>query len=138
MSYRVTFTRQDKPDHELPGWALNVSRGGLRAILEDPVELGEEFNIQLGDEPLAREGRVVWCQEEQDGVIVGVQFVERLSSAPDGIDLDASIDISAPDLANAMSRSEDELSMMFGGTGGDGEDAERDPADDGDDGEGGP
>lgn len=138
MSYRVTFTRRDKPDLELPGWALNVSRGGLRAILEDPVELGEEFSIQLGDEPLAREGRVVWCQEEQDGVIVGVQFFERLSSAPDGIDLDASIDISAPDLAKAMSASEDELSALLGGAGGDGKDAARDPRDDGDGSEGGP
>src|SRR5262249_46767778 len=57
------------------GWALNVSRGGLRAILEEKVELGEEFDIEVGtDDGPARHGRIVWVQEEPDGVIVGIEF----------------------------------------------------------------
>ena len=59
----------------LDGWALNVSRGGLRAILEDKVILGQKFDISLGtDEVIHRTGRIVWVQEEPDGVIVGVEF----------------------------------------------------------------
>ncbi len=60
------------------GWALNVSRGGVRAILEEKVELGSEFEITIGEggkAPLTRQGRVVWVQEEQDGVIVGIEFI---------------------------------------------------------------
>jgi hypothetical protein len=62
----------------LEGWALNVSRGGVRAILEEKVELGSEFEITIGEggkSPLTRQGRVVWVQEEQDGVIVGIEFI---------------------------------------------------------------
>src|SRR5437763_12051742 len=41
------------------GWALNVSRGGVRCILEEKVELGEEYEVTLGlegDSPLTRRG----------------------------------------------------------------------------------
>jgi hypothetical protein len=58
------------------GWALNVSRGGVRAILEDQVDLGEEFEVTIGDSaPLVRQARVVWVQEEKDGVVVGLEFL---------------------------------------------------------------
>lgn len=75
VSDRVTL-RNDE-GRELEGWALNVSRGGLRVILEEKVELGEQFEISVGaDEAdaLTRKGRVVWVQEEPDGVIVGLEF----------------------------------------------------------------
>jgi acylphosphatase len=65
-------------DRELNGWALNVSRGGVRVILEAQVELGEEFEVTLtsagSDKP--RRGRVVWVQEEPDGMIAGVAFLD--------------------------------------------------------------
>lgn len=65
------------------GWALNVSRGGVRCILDtteakNPVELGEEYDVTVGEDsgaPLTRRGRIVWLQEEPDGVVVGVEFV---------------------------------------------------------------
>lgn len=59
----------------LEGWALNVSRGGLRAILEDKVILGQKFEITIGaEDSLTRSARIVWVQEEPDGVIVGLEF----------------------------------------------------------------
>ncbi len=59
----------------LEGWALNVSRGGLRAILEEKVALGQKFDVAIGDDDEApRSSRVVWVQEEPDGVIVGLEF----------------------------------------------------------------
>lgn len=59
----------------LEGWALNVSRGGVRAILEEKVSLGQKFDVTLGTEDvIQRQGRVVWVQEEPDGVIVGLEF----------------------------------------------------------------
>lgn len=62
----------------LEGWALNVSRGGLRAILEDKVSLGQKFEVTLGtDEVLSRTARIVWVQEEPDGVIVGLEFTSH-------------------------------------------------------------
>ena len=61
------------------GWALNISRGGLRALFEEAVELGEEYEITVGDDSngtaLTRRGRVVWVQEEPDGVVVGFEFM---------------------------------------------------------------
>jgi hypothetical protein len=68
------------------GWALNMSRGGLRAILEVQVELGECFDIQVHDDDF-RPGRVVWLQEEPDGMIVGVEYLDirgTVPPAPDG------------------------------------------------------
>lgn len=73
------------------GWALNVSRGGVRVIVEEKVELGQEFEVTIGDpdsSPLQRRGRVVWIQEEQDGLIVGVEFVgisASLRAAPPAV-----------------------------------------------------
>jgi len=73
VTERVTLKTED--GKVLDGWALNVSRGGLRAILEDKVFLGQKFEIELGtDESLKRTGRIVWVQEEPDGVIVGIEF----------------------------------------------------------------
>jgi hypothetical protein len=60
------------------GWALNVSRGGVRCILEEKVELGDEYDVTIGaegDSPLTRRGRIVWIQEEADGSIVGLEFM---------------------------------------------------------------
>ena len=62
----------------LEGWALNVSRGGLRVILEDRVELGAEFEITIStngkEASPPQPGRVVWIQEEPDGVVAGIEF----------------------------------------------------------------
>lgn len=86
---RVTLKTED--GKELEGWALNVSRGGVRAILEDKVSLGQKFDIVVGsDEVLTRAGRVVWVQEEPDGVIIGLEFTglsgarESVPPPPDG------------------------------------------------------
>jgi len=58
------------------GWALNVSRGGVRAIFEEQIVLGQEFEVTVGDSaPLVRRARVVWIQEEKDGIIVGLEFI---------------------------------------------------------------
>jgi hypothetical protein len=64
---------------EILGWALNISRGGIRVILEDRVELGQEFDVTVSSDAAApsptRRGRIVWVQEERDGMVVGVKFV---------------------------------------------------------------
>ena len=75
------------------GWALNVSRGGVRALFEESVELGEEYEITVGEEgaapSLTRHGRVVWVQDEPDGVIVGFEFLFTTGGTPitDGKDV---------------------------------------------------
>ncbi len=61
----------------LEGWALNISRGGIRVILEEKVELGKEFEVTMttGEDPTSPMiGRVVWVQEEPDGVVAGIEF----------------------------------------------------------------
>jgi hypothetical protein len=73
VTERVNLKGEDGKAYE--GWALNVSRGGLRAILEEKVVLGQKFEITIGSEnELTRSGRIVWVQEEPDGVIVGLEF----------------------------------------------------------------
>lgn len=67
------------------GWALNVSRGGVRAILEESVELGEEYEVTVGDEassPLSHRARVVWVQEEPDGCVAGFEFIYTSGAHP--------------------------------------------------------
>lgn len=69
----------------MSGWTLNVSRGGVRLVVEDPVEEGWIVRIRLGEaSPTAveREGRVVWVRSEADGQIVGIQFLEAPSGPP--------------------------------------------------------
>ncbi|MGO8997094.1 MAG: PilZ domain-containing protein [Polyangiaceae bacterium] len=78
VSDRVTFRGAGSTVRE--GWALNVSRGGVRAILDDDtgkVELGEEYDITVGnaDPAKAKKGRIVWLQEEPDGFVVGVEYL---------------------------------------------------------------
>lgn len=75
VSSRVAL--KSKSGAVLEGWALNVSRGGIRVILEEKVELGDELEVTIstGDEssvPVI--GRVVWVQEEPDGVVAGIEF----------------------------------------------------------------
>jgi hypothetical protein len=69
---------ESAPGKSFDGWALNVSRGGVRCILEEKVELGDEYDVTIGaegDSPLTRRGRIVWIQEEADGSIVGLEFM---------------------------------------------------------------
>lgn len=66
------------------GWALNVSRGGVRVILEEQVDLGEEYDVTVGMDEAAslnRKARVVWIQEEPDGFIVGMEFLFKVSES---------------------------------------------------------
>ena len=59
------------------GWALNVSLGGVRVITEAKVELGTEYEVTLStgaDPGTSCKGRVVWIQEEPDGVICGIEL----------------------------------------------------------------
>ena len=46
VSYRVALLRGEI---ELTAWALNLSRGGLRAILEERVELGEDVEVHIDE-----------------------------------------------------------------------------------------
>jgi hypothetical protein len=60
---------------EVSGWTLNLSRGGVRLVIEEPVLPGTEYEVHIADEA-PRRGRVVWVQTEADGQIVGVQFLD--------------------------------------------------------------
>ena len=75
VSERVTLKGRDTT---LEGWSLNVSRGGVRVIVERELSLGDLFDVTVGvadASPLARQGRVVWFQEESDGFIAGIAFL---------------------------------------------------------------
>ncbi len=74
VSERVTLRGADS---SFDGWTLNMSRGGVRIIVERPIALGEHFDLTIGlsdASPLVRHGHVVWFQEEADGYIVGIAF----------------------------------------------------------------
>lgn len=75
---RVTFIVGTR---RLEGWALNESSGGLRAIVDEGLNLGDEALVEISDKP-ARAGRVVWIQEEPDGAIVGFSFEDSEGSVP--------------------------------------------------------
>lgn len=58
------------------GWTLNVSKGGARLVVEQPVEPEAIASLRLGEEAAERKVRVVWVQDESDGQIVGVEFID--------------------------------------------------------------
>ncbi|MBW2457279.1 MAG: PilZ domain-containing protein [Deltaproteobacteria bacterium] len=60
----------------IDGWSLNISGGGLRAILDENVEVGAEFEMTFGDSSERRPVRVVWARQEKGGAIVGVAFLD--------------------------------------------------------------
>jgi hypothetical protein len=63
---------------ETHGWTLNVSRGGVRAIVEDALTQGVEYQLIVGDEETAppRRTAVAWLQDESDGQIVGLKYLD--------------------------------------------------------------
>lgn len=70
----------------LDGWALNISRGGIRVIVEDAVvHVGDEFEVRVGEEgedgSFKKRGHVVWAKAEPDGTVVGIEFKGHTSSA---------------------------------------------------------
>ena len=73
-------------DFVATGWSLNLSRGGVRVVLEDAVELGAEYSVTVGPEgePGAKvhQARVVWLQDEADGQIAGIQFLDEEGGPP--------------------------------------------------------
>ncbi|HEX7667648.1 MAG TPA: PilZ domain-containing protein [Polyangiaceae bacterium] len=65
------------------GWALNISRSGLRAISEERLSAGVDYEVTIGDEgttQLTRRVRTVWVQEEHDGFVVGLEFLNASQS----------------------------------------------------------
>lgn len=58
---------------EIEAWTLNVSRGGLRVVVEDAVHVGGKYMVTVG-EAAARPAQVVWLREEADGQIAGLKF----------------------------------------------------------------
>jgi hypothetical protein len=63
---------------ETHGWTLNVSRGGVRAIVEDALTQGIEYQLIVGDEDSVapRRTTVAWLQDESDGQIVGLKYLD--------------------------------------------------------------
>ena len=84
-SERVTI----RNDHvEVAGWTLNVSRGGIRAVMEEALDPSAEYLIIVGD-AAPRRGQVAWARSESDGQIVGIRFLDVDGSVPPDTSSDA-------------------------------------------------
>ena len=57
----------------ISAWTLNKSRGGLRLVVEDVVEVGASYLVSIG-EAVERPATIVWIREEADGQIAGLKF----------------------------------------------------------------
>ena len=71
-------------DFETQGWTLNVSRGGLRVVVEEALQQGAEYEVVVGDSDndAARAASVVWVKDAADGQIVGLQYMDCEGSFP--------------------------------------------------------
>jgi hypothetical protein len=80
-SERVTLRSEGFETH---GWTLNVSRGGVRAVVEEALEPGIEYALVVGDEETEqpRRASVVWIRDESDGQIVGLKYLDSEGSVP--------------------------------------------------------
>lgn len=77
------------------GWAINMSRSGIRAILEERILAGVDYAVTVGEDgttQLTRRARVVWLQEEHDGFVAGLEF-----SSQSGLQKAASPDVKSDD-----------------------------------------
>jgi hypothetical protein len=76
--------RLSAADRVIEGWTLNASRGGLRVIVEDRVTVGALFELSVGDvvPPVTRQSKVVWVQDEADGTICGLKFLDCEGPVP--------------------------------------------------------
>lgn len=59
----------------MEAWTLNLSRGGLRLVVDRAVTVGADYSVRVGDAE-ARPARVVWVRDEADGQIAGLQFLD--------------------------------------------------------------
>ncbi|MGC4063237.1 MAG: PilZ domain-containing protein [Polyangiaceae bacterium] len=66
----------------IQGWTLNVSRGGARLIVEDPVAIGDNWELRTEGSDQARPIRVVWVRDEAGGQIIGVQYLDSAGTIP--------------------------------------------------------
>lgn len=64
------------------GWTLNISRGGLRAIVEDRLTADVEYELFMGDAEAPRRAALVWSQDQADGQIVGLKYLDVEGSVP--------------------------------------------------------
>lgn len=92
----VTFVQREYPRYAMhallsavvrgvvvEGHTINVSRGGLCAMVSTPVPVGTDLMIDLTlyfedgalSEPLALWSRVAWCTGINDGFQIGLSFV---------------------------------------------------------------
>ena len=71
------------PGHAISGRTCNLSRGGLCAMLSEPIAVGTEIELDIQlvfdddhqSEPLRVPARVVWCTAVDEGHQVGVGFL---------------------------------------------------------------
>ncbi len=66
---------------ETTGWTLNVSRGGLRVIVEHALDPALEYEVLVGEGP-ARRACIAWSKGEADGEIIGLRFLDVEGSVP--------------------------------------------------------
>jgi hypothetical protein len=71
----------DVGDRVVSGWALNVSRGGMRVVIDETVEVASEVFVRMGEEA-RRRARVVWVRDEAGGQILGLEFLHAPSEPP--------------------------------------------------------
>ena len=59
------------------GVSINVSAGGLRVAIDEPVAVGEFCVLRVrtaADRETIEHARVVWTRELPDGFLVGLEF----------------------------------------------------------------
>jgi hypothetical protein len=81
LSERVTVRINGASDQATEGWTLNVSRGGLRAVVEQALDPALEYEVAVGGGP-ARRACIAWSKGEADGQIVGLRFLDVEGSVP--------------------------------------------------------
>ncbi len=70
-------------DDDIHGWTLNISRGGLRAIVDEPLIVGDRYQVAVGEGGQPRAGRVVWVKPDKGGgCIFGFSFDDSTSAPP--------------------------------------------------------
>lgn len=82
----VTFKGSSGLGHNLALSLLDLSETGIRMVVRDPFQTGQEVEVNLESichrRPIKVPGKVVWCMQAVDGShCVGIQFYRPLPYA---------------------------------------------------------
>jgi|GEM_PF-6768883 hypothetical protein len=70
------WDEQKGDNKESQGWCRDISKGGLKMQLREPIPPGTSVRVRIIDSGITRLASVRYCTPSRPGFIIGIQFHE--------------------------------------------------------------